>query len=111
MPGDDFLVVASDGLWDVMSSTAAVGLVHDTVKEPSMCAQRCALFLLLPSRLCSAAMGLPASVCWLLGRNEALQSVLASPVRPTGHSVQQSKVGAEEVACILGGTCILGPMI
>lgn len=39
--GDTALIVASDGLWDVVSSEAAVGLVHDTVKEPSMCAQRC----------------------------------------------------------------------
>lgn len=53
-PGDTFLVVASDGLWDVVSSEAAVGLVHDTVKEPSMCAQRYSS-LLCPSPLLRSA--------------------------------------------------------
>lgn len=33
---DEFLVLASDGVWDVMSDEDAVGLVHDTVKDPAM---------------------------------------------------------------------------
>lgn len=37
---DTFLILASDGLWDVLSNYDAVGLVHDTVKQPTMCAQR-----------------------------------------------------------------------
>ena len=41
-PDDSFLIIASDGLWDAVSNTDAVGLVHDTVKQPAMCAQRCA---------------------------------------------------------------------
>lgn len=39
-PDDTFLILASDGLWDVLSNYDAVGLVHDTVKQPTMCAQR-----------------------------------------------------------------------
>jgi serine/threonine protein phosphatase PrpC len=39
-PADAFLILASDGLWDVLSNHDAVGLVHDTVKQPAMCAQR-----------------------------------------------------------------------
>ena len=38
--GDTFLVLASDGLWDKLSSQDAIDLVHDTVKDASMCAQR-----------------------------------------------------------------------
>lgn len=41
VPGEDeFLVLASDGLWDVLSNEEAVRLVQDTVKEPGMCARR-----------------------------------------------------------------------
>ena len=39
-PEDEFLVLASDGLWDKLSSEEAVGLVYDTVKQPTMAAQR-----------------------------------------------------------------------
>lgn len=38
--GDAFLVLATDGLWDVLSNEAVIKLVKDTVKEPTMCAQR-----------------------------------------------------------------------
>ena len=41
-PGDSCLVIASDGLWDRISSQAAVDLIRDTVKDPTMCAQRLA---------------------------------------------------------------------
>ena len=37
---DEFVVLASDGLWDKLSNEEAVGLVHDTVKQPIMAAQR-----------------------------------------------------------------------
>ena len=37
---DEFLILASDGLWDCMSNDEAIQIVHDTVKEPDMCAQR-----------------------------------------------------------------------
>lgn len=37
---DEFLILASDGLWDCMSNHEAIQIVHDTVKEPAMCAQR-----------------------------------------------------------------------
>lgn len=37
---DDFVIVACDGLWDVVSNEEAVAFVKDTVKEPSMCAKR-----------------------------------------------------------------------
>eukprot|EP00884_Botryococcus_braunii_P020878 jgi/Botrbrau1/7474/Bobra.0095s0012.1 len=37
---DTFLILASDGLWDKITPREAVGLVHDTVKEPSLCAKR-----------------------------------------------------------------------
>lgn len=39
-PNDTFLILASDGLWDMLSNHDAVGLVHDTVKQPAMAAQR-----------------------------------------------------------------------
>lgn len=38
-PQDDFVILASDGLWDVMTNQEAVCLVQDTVKHPTMCAQ------------------------------------------------------------------------
>lgn len=38
--GDAFLVLATDGLWDCLSNEAVISLIHDTVKEPTMCAQR-----------------------------------------------------------------------
>ncbi|WOL17532.1 protein kinase and PP2C-like domain-containing protein isoform X1 [Canna indica] len=39
---DEFLVMASDGLWDVISNEEVVSIIKDTVKEPSMCAKRLA---------------------------------------------------------------------
>eukprot|EP00892_Ulva_mutabilis_P000404 jgi/Ulvmu1/10364/UM061_0047.1 len=40
---DEFVVLASDGLWDVVCNEDAVALVHDTVKNPSMAAKRLAV--------------------------------------------------------------------
>lgn len=40
---DEFVVLASDGLWDVVSNEDAIALVHDTVKNPSMAAKRLAV--------------------------------------------------------------------
>lgn len=37
---DEFVVLATDGLWDVVSNEDAVAIVHDTVKNPSMAAKR-----------------------------------------------------------------------
>mmetsp|Transcript_35662 Transcript_35662/g.100954 ORF Transcript_35662/g.100954 Transcript_35662/m.100954 type:complete len:438 (+) Transcript_35662:245-1558(+) len=39
---DEFLVIASDGLFDVLNNEEVIGLVHDTVKDPSMCGKRLA---------------------------------------------------------------------
>lgn len=39
---DEFLVMASDGLWDVVSNEEVISIVRDTVKEPSMCSKRLA---------------------------------------------------------------------
>ena len=41
---DEFVVLASDGLWDKLTNQEAVGLVYDTVKQPAMAAQRCACY-------------------------------------------------------------------
>uniref|UniRef100_A0A7N0V256 Protein-serine/threonine phosphatase n=1 Tax=Kalanchoe fedtschenkoi TaxID=63787 RepID=A0A7N0V256_KALFE len=41
-PGDEYLVVASDGLWDVISNDEVVRIIKDTVKEPGMCSKRLA---------------------------------------------------------------------
>lgn len=38
-PGDDFLILASDGLWDVVGPQQAVDLVNDTVKNAALCAR------------------------------------------------------------------------
>ena len=37
---DEFLILASDGLWERMNNEQACGLVHDTVKEAGMAAKR-----------------------------------------------------------------------
>ncbi|KAG9447559.1 hypothetical protein H6P81_013687 [Aristolochia fimbriata] len=39
---DEYLVMASDGLWDVISSEEVVSIIKDTVKEPGMCSKRLA---------------------------------------------------------------------
>jgi len=39
-PSDEFLILASDGLYEVLTNNDVVGLVRDTVKEPSMCGRR-----------------------------------------------------------------------
>ncbi|KAK7278994.1 hypothetical protein RJT34_24035 [Clitoria ternatea] len=39
---DEFLVMASDGLWDVISSGEVINIIKDTVKEPGMCSKRLA---------------------------------------------------------------------
>ncbi|KAK8468182.1 hypothetical protein PHAVU_007G244300 [Phaseolus vulgaris] len=41
-PDDEFLVMASDGLWDVISSAEVINIIKDTVKEPAMCSKRLA---------------------------------------------------------------------
>jgi serine/threonine protein phosphatase PrpC len=40
--GDDFLVLATDGLWDVMSSSDACSIVHQCMVEHSYSCQKCA---------------------------------------------------------------------
>ncbi|OAY69556.1 Protein kinase and PP2C-like domain-containing protein [Ananas comosus] len=39
---DEFLVMASDGLWDVLSNEDVLSIIKDTVKEPGMCSKRLA---------------------------------------------------------------------
>ncbi|PUZ56333.1 hypothetical protein GQ55_5G287700 [Panicum hallii var. hallii] len=39
---DEFLVMASDGLWDVVSNEDVLSIIKDTVKEPAMCSKRLA---------------------------------------------------------------------
>ena len=39
-PNDEFVVLGSDGLFERLSNEEIVGLVHDTVKDPDMCAKR-----------------------------------------------------------------------
>ncbi|XP_058101226.1 protein kinase and PP2C-like domain-containing protein isoform X2 [Magnolia sinica] len=39
---DEYLVMASDGLWDVISNEEVVSIIRDTVKEPGMCSKRLA---------------------------------------------------------------------
>ncbi|KAH7658356.1 Protein-serine/threonine phosphatase protein [Dioscorea alata] len=41
-PDDEFLVMASDGLWDVLSNEDVISIIKDTVKEPGMCSKRLA---------------------------------------------------------------------
>ncbi|KAI7739726.1 hypothetical protein M8C21_000492 [Ambrosia artemisiifolia] len=39
---DEYLVIASDGLWDVVSNLEVINIIKDTVKEPGMCSKRLA---------------------------------------------------------------------
>ncbi|KZV27374.1 hypothetical protein F511_02483 [Dorcoceras hygrometricum] len=39
---DEYIVMASDGLWDVVSNIEVVSIIRDTVKEAGMCAKRLA---------------------------------------------------------------------
>ncbi|XP_010541032.1 PREDICTED: protein kinase and PP2C-like domain-containing protein [Tarenaya hassleriana] len=39
---DEFLVMASDGLWDVVKEEEVIRIIKDTVKEPAMCSKRLA---------------------------------------------------------------------
>ncbi|XP_071716518.1 protein kinase and PP2C-like domain-containing protein [Rutidosis leptorrhynchoides] len=39
---DEYLVMASDGLWDVLSNVEVVSIIKNTVKEPGMCSKRLA---------------------------------------------------------------------
>ncbi|KAL8493670.1 hypothetical protein ACS0TY_024743 [Phlomoides rotata] len=39
---DEYIVMASDGLWDVMSNGDVVSIIKDTVKDPGMCSKRLA---------------------------------------------------------------------
>ncbi|GLJ11956.1 hypothetical protein SUGI_0180940 [Cryptomeria japonica] len=41
-PDDEYLVIASDGLWDTLNNEDVISLIKDTVKEPSMCSKRLA---------------------------------------------------------------------
>ncbi|KAL6523309.1 hypothetical protein OROGR_016912 [Orobanche gracilis] len=39
---DEYIVMASDGLWDVVSNADVVNIIRDTVKEAEMCSKRLA---------------------------------------------------------------------
>ncbi|XP_027173424.1 protein kinase and PP2C-like domain-containing protein isoform X2 [Coffea eugenioides] len=39
---DEYIVMASDGLWDVMNEADVISIIKDTVKEPGMCSKRLA---------------------------------------------------------------------
>ncbi|KAK1276824.1 Protein kinase and PP2C-like domain-containing protein [Acorus gramineus] len=39
---DEYMVMASDGLWDVISNDEVISIIRDTVKEPGMCSKRLA---------------------------------------------------------------------
>ncbi|CAN1243566.1 Protein kinase and PP2C-like domain-containing protein [Linum perenne] len=39
---DEFLVMASDGLWDCVRNDEVVRIIRDTVQEPTMCSKRLA---------------------------------------------------------------------
>ena len=60
-PSDAFLILASDGLWDTLSNQAAVDLIRDTVKEPTMCAQRLVTEAITKGSGIALAEGLPLS--------------------------------------------------
>ncbi|KAG0461265.1 hypothetical protein HPP92_021562 [Vanilla planifolia] len=37
---DEFLVMASDGLWDAVSNKEVISIINNKVKEPAMCSKR-----------------------------------------------------------------------
>ncbi|KAI3444283.1 hypothetical protein Pfo_000948 [Paulownia fortunei] len=39
---DEYIVMASDGLWDVVTNADVVSIIKDTVKDPGMCSKRLA---------------------------------------------------------------------
>lgn len=39
---DEYVVMASDGLWDAITNEEVVSIIRDTVKEPSLCCKRLA---------------------------------------------------------------------
>ena len=73
---DEFVLVASDGLWDVVSNEDAVALVHDTVKNPSMAAKR----LVVEALARGSGDNVTAVVCFLQA-SEVLESVYKGGVQ------------------------------
>ena len=63
---DEFVILASDGLWDKLSNEDAVGLVMDTVKQPVMASQRYMLFSLQPHFAADRSWTQSSSLSWLL---------------------------------------------
>ena len=68
--GAEFVLLASDGLWDVVSNDDAIALVHDTVKNPSMIAKR----LVLEALARGSTDNVTVVVCFLQ-QAEALERV------------------------------------
>lgn len=68
-PDDSCLVLASDGLWDKLSSQDVADLIRDTVKDPTMCAQR------LATEAITRGSGGACSPCW------GLAGVSMSPIQ------------------------------
>jgi serine/threonine protein phosphatase PrpC len=66
-PGDSFLVIGSDGVWEWVGEQAAVALVHDTVKQPAMCARR----LVTEALACGSRDNATAVVAFLGGEGAA----------------------------------------
>ena len=99
---DEFLVVASDGLWDVLEPADVSALIRDTVKHPGMAAQR-----LVTEALTRGSADNVSAAVFFFGGGAAGSAYSARRTAPpstgrAGPSPRRSSRGGKTSACLPG---------